>query len=323
MTSIIVLDGQTLNPGDLSWKGLEKLGKCEIFPDSTALEVQQRVGNQTAILINKAPVSGEVIRANTDLKYIGVLATGYNTVDLEAASECGIPVCNVPSYGTFSVAQHTIGMLLSLTNGAHLHSEDTRSGGWEARNKWCYTLYPLVELLNKTMGIVGLGRIGQKTAEIAQALGMKVIAHNRTTKNIKDIDEVSIERLFAESDVVSLHCPLTADNQRFVNKSILDLMKPTAYLLNTSRGGLIHEEDLAEALHQGKLAGAGLDVLSSEPPKGGNPLLSAPNAIITPHNAWLSQGARQRLLDTAVSNLAAFLAGKPQNVVNPDFRKSF
>lgn len=315
--NICVLDGFTLNPGDLSWAELQQLGPCEVFDRTPPAETISRAANAEIVLTNKAQLGREIIGALPRLKYIGVLATGTNAVDLVAAREKNIPVTNVPAYSTRSVAQATIALLLELTNRAGHHAQRVRDGAWTTATDWCFWDSPLIELAGLTLGIVGYGRIGAAVAETAHAFGMKVIAHNSSPKPAPAfVKLVDLETLFRDSDVVSLHCPLTAQNQKLVNAERLAWMKPTAFLLNTSRGPLVDEAALAAALNSGRIAGAGLDVLSVEPPPAGNPLLRAKNCLITPHNAWGTRAARGRLMNIAVANLRAFLAGQPQNVVN-------
>jgi glycerate dehydrogenase len=269
------------------------------------------------VLSNKASLSREVLANKPQLKYVGVTATGYNIVDVQAAREFGIMVTNVPNYGTASVAQMVFAHLLNLTQRVADHATAVREGRWASAQDWCFWDYPLLELEGMTMGIVGYGRIGRATASLATAFGMHVLAHNRSPISGPElVHPVSLEALFRESDVVSLHCPLTPETQRLVNRERLALMKPIAILINTSRGALIDEEALAEALNSGRLAGAGLDVLAIEPPRGSNPLHDAKNCYITPHIAWATRSSRQRLLNMAIDNVAAFLRGEPQNVVN-------
>lgn len=315
--SIVVLDGHCLNPGDLSWQGLEGLGKCTVYDRTPPEQVAERIRDADIVLTNKVPVRRELLAGQERLKYIGVTATGYNIIDVDAAREHGIVVTNVPTYGTMSVAQMVFAHLLNLTQRVGDHAEAVREGRWASSPDWCFWDFPLLELGSMTMGIVGYGRIGQATAQLAQAFGMKVIAHNRSaiggSSNVRQVD---LETLFRESDVVSLHCPLTAETTRMVNRERLALMKPTAFLINTSRGALVDEAALADALNSGGLAGAGLDVLDAEPPAAGNPLFTAKNCYITPHIAWATRESRQRLLDLGVENVAEFLAGRPRNVVN-------
>jgi glycerate dehydrogenase len=314
---IVVLDGFTLNPGDLSWNELKSLGECEIHDRSPAPEVVKRAADAEIVLTNKTVLSREQILALPKLKYIGVLATGYNIVDVAAARDRNIPVTNVPTYGTRSVAQHTFALLLELTQHAGHHSQTVRDGRWTKSPDFCYWDYPLVELDGLTIGIVGLGRIGKAVAGLAAAFGMSMVATSSTLRQPPTgIQFVELEALFRQSDVVSLHCPLTAQTRNLVNKTTLALMKPTAFLLNTSRGPLIDEQALAEALNSGQIAGAAVDVLSVEPPPTDNPLLSAKNCIVTPHIAWATRAARSRLMQIAVANIRAFLNGRLVNVVN-------
>jgi len=314
---IVVLDGFTLNPGDLSWKELQSLGDCTVFDRTSSTEVVPRAEGAEIILTNKTVVSREHLSSLPNLKYIGVLATGYNIVDVAAARERNIPVTNVPTYGTRSVAQHTFALLLELTQHTGHHSQTVREGRWSDSPDFCYWDYPLIELEGLTMGVVGFGRIGAAVADLARAFGMKVIASSATTKPARSgVRFTDLESLFREGDVVSLHCPLTPQTKQLVNQARLALMKTTAFLLNTSRGPLIDESALADALNAGRLAGAGLDVLSVEPPVAENPLLKAKNCLITPHIAWATRSARARLLQTAVENVRAFIAGKSVNLVN-------
>ena len=313
---IVVLDGYTLNPGDLSWAELEQLGKCKIYDRTPAEEVVQRCQGARVALTNKTVIDNQIMEQLPQLKYIGVLATGYNVVDTEVARQRGIVVTNVPTYGTDSVAQMVFAHLLNLTQHVSEHAESVRKGEWAESQDFCYWKFPLVELSGLTMGLVGLGRIGAATAKIAQAFGMRVIGHDVAQFDIDGVEQVDVSHLFAESDVVSLHCPLTDDNEGFVNRSLLGSMKEGAFLINTSRGPLIDEAALAEALNAGKLAGAGLDVLSTEPPKPDNPLLTAKNCYITPHIAWATRAARNRLMEIACHNICAFTKGEKVNVIN-------
>jgi glycerate dehydrogenase len=316
---IIVIDGATLNPGDLSWDGLGAFGAYEVYPNSTPAETLVRCQSAEVVITNKAPLDRSILAALPMLKYIGVTATGYNIVDVQAARSHGVIVTNVPTYGTTSVAQMVFAHLLELTQHAGHHSQTVHEGRWVKSDNFCYWDYPLVELAGLTMGIVGCGRIGQATARLADAFGMKVIGHDPTPFNSLQtpIEPVGLDELFSRSDVVSLHCPLTPATAGMVNAPRLALMKPSAFLINTSRGPLVNEQDLADALNQERIAGAGLDVLSVEPPKPDNPLLTAKNCTITPHIAWATRSARGRLLQTTLDNLGAFLAGRPQNVVSP------
>ncbi|TAL03787.1 MAG: D-2-hydroxyacid dehydrogenase, partial [Verrucomicrobia bacterium] len=313
--NIVVLDGYTLNPGDLSWAELESLGPCRIHDRTLPAELLTRAAVAGIVLTNKVVLNRETISALPELRYVGVLATGTNVVDLAAARERKIPVTNIPAYGTRSVAQATFALLLELTNRTGHHAQTVRAGRWTHNADWCYWDAPLVELDGLTLGVVGFGRIGQAVAELARAFGMRVLAHSPTQKpSVPFVTFVPLETLFRTSDVVSLHCPLTPQTEKLVNAERLALMKPTAFLLNTSRGALVDETALASALNEGRLAGAGLDVLTDEPPPATNSLLAARNCVITPHNAWGTRAARERLLRTAVDNVRAFLVGKPQNV---------
>lgn len=317
--NIVILDGYCLNPGDLKWDGLARLGELMVHDRTPADEVLARSMEADLLLTNKTPIVREVIESVSRLKYIGVLATGYNIVDVEAARERGIPVTNVPTYGTDSVAQTVFAHLLNLTQRVEHHGMTVREGRWSRCEDWCYWDHPLVELAGLTMGIVGFGRIGRAISRIALAMGMKVLAYD--VVEFEDAPEgvimIDLDRLFQESDVVSLHCPLTPETERIVNRERLSLMKAGAYLINTSRGTLVDEEALAEALNGNRIAGAGLDVLSREPPPEEHPLFSAKNCFITPHMAWATQAARARLMDRVKENCEAFLGGSPVNVVNP------
>jgi glycerate dehydrogenase len=311
---IAITDGYTLNPGDLSWDQVSAFGELRYFDRTPASEVPDRCANATIILTNKTPVSAETISKSPGLKLIAVTATGYNIVDIDAAKERGVVVSNVPGYGTDSVAQHTFALLLELTNHVGSNSNSVSRGDWSVSKDFCYTVAPLTELAGKTLGIIGFGQIGRKVAEIGKAFGMKVIYSRSNGSN--DPEALPIEKVFSESDFVSLHCPLTKSNQAFVNRSLLHRMKSSAILINTSRGQLINESDLASALDQGIIRGAGLDVLSTEPPSHDNPLIGARNCIVTPHNAWYSFEARQRIMSETALNIEKFLAGKPRNVVS-------
>ena len=314
---IVVLDGYALNPGDLSWEGLSNLGDCQIYDRSKPSEVMERIGKADAIITNKVVIDQRLIDRLPELKYIGVTATGYNVVDVQAASSRNVVVTNIPAYSTDSVAQLVFSHILNVTNRVDLHSQSVKAGDWAANPDFAYWKTPQVELSRKTLGIVGFGRIGQKVAEIAKAFGMKVIFQNRSVKtDFPDgMVQKSLAEVFAGSDFISLNCPLTAENTAFVNRDLIRTMKPTAVLINTGRGPLINEADLAEALNSGQIAAACLDVLSAEPPKPENPLLSARNCYISPHIAWATFEARQRLMNITVSNLKNFLSGKPVNVV--------
>jgi glycerate dehydrogenase len=312
---IIVVDGATLNPGDLSWEPLGAFGSYQVHPHSTPAETLDRCRDAEAVITNKVVFDRAVIAALPRLKYIGVTATGYNIVDVAAAAERGIVVTNVPTYGTASVAQMVFALLLELTQHVGHHAATVRAGRWSQSDNFCYWDYPLIELAGLTMGIVGCGRIGQATARLADAFGMKIIGYDTVPFTSGLIAPVTLDELLARSDVVSVHCPLTPATEGLINAARLSLMKPSAVLINTSRGPLVNERDLADALNASRIAGAGVDVLSTEPPKPDNPLLTAKNCIVTPHIAWATRSARQRLLQTSIDNLAAFIAGKPQNVV--------
>lgn len=315
---IVVLDGYTLNPGDLHWDALQTLAECTIYDRSTPEEVVERAQGHEIVISNKVAITREMIEQLPQLKFIAVTATGYNIIDTAAAREHGIPVSNVPIYGTRSVAQMVFAHVLNLTQRVAEHAAGVRQGRWAASDDFCYWDYPLIELDGLTLGIIGYGRIGQATAELGRALGMRVVANSRTPRpSIAGVDFVDLETLLRTSDVVSLHCPLTPETEGLLNRERLALMKPTAYLINTSRGPLLDEAALTEALNAGQIAGAGLDVLSVEPPPAEHPLYTAQNCYITPHIAWATHAARARLLAYAVENVAAFLQGQPQNVVNP------
>ena len=316
MMKIVVLDGYTLNPGDLSWAELETLGTCSIYDRTPPEQIIERARDADIVLTNKTPLTRQSLAQLPNLQAVGVLATGYNVVDIVAARERGIPVMNIPTYGTRSVAQMTFALLLELVQQVAHHARTVRDGRLASCQDFCYWDMQLVSLEALTMGLIGYGRIGRATAEVARAFGMRVLAHDPMADPAEYPELTSLETLLKTSDVVSLHCPLTAENTGLINAERLDWMKPTAYLINTARGPLIDEPALAAALNDGRLAGAGLDVLSVEPPSPDNPLLTAPNCLITPHIAWATRSARQRLMNTAVDNVRGFLAGNPQNIVN-------
>ncbi|MBU61962.1 MAG: glycerate dehydrogenase [Opitutae bacterium] len=315
---ILVLDGHTLNPGDLSWEGLSKFGELKTYERTPPELVAERSAEAEIIITNKAVVTRETIDFLPALRYIGVTATGVNIVDCEAAAERGIPVTNVPAYGPRSVAQMTFAHILNFTQQTAHHANEVTKGRWANCPDFCFTDFPLVELNGLVLGILGYGDIGKETARIGRAFGMEVIAHSRSlTESIQsEVETVEISELFVRSDVLSLHCPLTPETEKVVNAESLASMKPSAFLINTGRGPLVDEQALANVLNAGKLAGAGLDVLSTEPPPPDNPLIGAKNCIVTPHIAWATLAARKRLLDVTVANLKAFLEGIPKNIVN-------
>lgn len=321
---IVVLDGYTLNPGDISWERFKKLGELVVH-DRTAYDrahddlIVERVKDAEAVILNKTPFPREVIDRLPKLKYIGVLATGYNIVDADYAKTKGVVVTNIPTYGTASVGQMAIALLLEICNHVGAHCESVKRGEWSGNPDWCYWNYPLIELADKTMGIIGYGRIGQSTGRIAQALGMKVYAFD-TYKNPSlecgTMKYVDLDTLLAESDVIALHCPLFDSTKGIINRDTIAKMKDGVLIINNSRGPLIVEQDLADALASGKVGGAGLDVVSTEPIKEDNPLLKARNCILTPHISWAPKESRKRLMDIAADNLAKFITGHPINVVN-------
>jgi glycerate dehydrogenase len=315
---IVVLDGHSLNPGDLSWKGLEELGTVTLHDRTPAALVLERAANAEVVLTNKTPLGGTDLERLPRLRYIGVLATGYNIVDVAVAAKRGIVVTNVPIYGTDSVAQFVFALLLELCHHTQRHNELARSGAWSRYPDWSYYEGPLVELAGRTLGILGFGRIGRQAAVIGSAFGMHVLASDPFRSDpppLRSFRWVDPETLLRESDVISLHAPLTPENVGLINSERLSWMKPTAFLINTSRGGLVVEGDLANALNHGQIAGAAVDVLNQEPPSPDNPLLSAKNCIVTPHIAWATKEARSRLMGTAIENVAAFLRGQPVNVI--------
>ena len=318
---IVVLDGYTENPGDLSWSGLEALGEVTVYDRTSYVDspiIAERIGDAEIVVLNKTPITKATIDACPNIKLITVLATGYNVVDYDYAKEKGIPVCNVPTYGTASVGQYAIALLLEVCHHIGHHSNTVFEGKWQNHIDWCYWDYPLIELADKTAGIIGFGRIGQTTGRIAKALGMNVIAYdlfpNESGKAIAEY--VDLETVLAQSDVLFLHCNLTPENTGLINKENIAKMKDGAILINNSRGQLIDEQDVTDALNSGKLAAAGLDVVYSEPIKADNPLLGAKNCIITPHMSWGAKEARQRIMNITVDNVKAYLDGAPVNVVN-------
>lgn len=318
---IVVLDGYTENPGDLSWAPLEAMGTVAVYDRTATTEsplIAERLQGAEIAVTNKTPISKATMEACPDLKLIAVLATGYNVVDIASAKQRGIPVVNVPAYGTASVSQFSIALLLEICHHIGHHSASVHTGNWANNMDWCYWDYPLIELEGKTMGIIGFGRIGQQEGRIAKALGMNVLAHDLYPNDAgRQLAEyVPLDELLNRADVVSLHCNLTPENTGLINAANIAKMKDGAILLNNSRGQLLNEQDVADALRSGKLAAAGLDVVSTEPILADNPLLDAPNCIITPHISWAAKESRQRILDTTAANIQAFLCGQPQNVVN-------
>jgi Lactate dehydrogenase and related dehydrogenases len=316
---IVILDGHTENPGDLSWEGFEKLGQVTVYDRTPADEIVERIGDAEIVITNKTPISAETLQACRGIKYVGVLATGYNVVDVTAAREKRIVVSNIPTYGTAAVAQFAIALLLEVCHHIGEHSAAVLRGDWTSSQDWCFWNYPLIELAGKTMGIIGFGKIGQATAKIAQALGMKVVAYDEYRNPALESETcqyVTLDELLAQSDTISLHCPLFSSTQGIINKDSIAKMKDGVIIVNNSRGPLIVEQDLADALNSGKVAGAGCDVVSTEPIQADNPLLKAKNAILTPHISWAPKESRQRLMDIAVQDLEAFLDGNPINVVN-------
>jgi glycerate dehydrogenase len=316
---IIVLDGHTLNPGDLSWDGLEKLGKVTVYDRTTKADVIQRIGDAEIVFTNKTAITKEILTVCQQIKYIGVLATGYNVVDVVAAAERGITVTNIPTYGTDAVSQFAIALLMELCHRIGDHSRSVFSGDWANNPDWCYWNYPLIELSGKTMGIIGFGKIGQRTGHIAQALGMKVLAsdiNKYPELESETCQYVTQDELFAAADVIILHCPLFDETRGIINAKNIAKMKNGVLIINNSRGQLIVEDDLRDALNSGKVGGAAVDVVSTEPIKLTNPLLKAKNIIITPHISWAPRESRQRLMDIAVDNLACYLKGNKRNVVS-------
>lgn len=315
---IVVLDGHTVNPGDLSWDALREMGEVEVYPRTAANEILERVKGADIVLTNKVPLNAETLSKLPELKMIGVLATGFNTIDIEAAREQGIVVCNVPAYSTDSVAQMVFAHILNITNRVDSFARQNREGRWSEGPDFCYWDTPLCELAGKTLGIVGLGSIGCKVARIARDFGMDVFAY--TSKNSADLPEgiqkTTMEGLLSTSDILTLHCPLTPETRKLINEDSLRRMKKGAILINTGRGPLVDEQAVADALASGRLGAYGADVMCSEPPAADNPLLSQPHAYLTPHVAWATREARSRLMEIAVANVKAFEAGIPQNVVN-------
>lgn len=316
---IVVLDGYTLNPGDLSWGAFEKYGNFTVYDRTEDREIIDRIGDAEIVYTNKTPLTKETLSACKNLRFIGVLATGVNVVDVKAAMDLGIPVCNVPTYGTDAVAQYVFALLLAICHRVENHAQTVIDGEWAANKDFCYWRSPLIELAGKTMGIIGTGRIGKRTADIAMAFGMNVIAYARTPNRAYESERFSygeLDEVYAKADVISLHLPLVEETREIINRSSIEKMKEGIIIINTARGALINEDDLAHALKSGKVKAAGLDVVSVEPINSENPLLSAPNVLITPHIAWAPKEARERLMAIAVENLKCFLDGSSQNVVN-------
>lgn len=321
MLEIVVLDGYTENPGDLSWDGMRALGNLRVYDRTSYVEsplIAERIGNAGVVVVNKTPISRATLDACPSVRLVAVLATGYNVVDCAACREKGIPVVNVPSYGTASVSQYSIALLLEICHHIGHHNEQVHQGKWASNADWCFWDHPLIELEGKTMGIIGFGRIGRAEGRIAKALGMEVLAHDiHPTEEGRQIAAyVGLDELYARADVVTLHCNLTPENARMINKASIAKMKDGVILINNARGQLIAEQDVADALDSGKIAAAGLDVVDTEPIREDNPLLKARNCIITPHISWAPKESRQRIMDCAVSNIKAFLEGRPENVVN-------
>ncbi len=318
---IVVLDGYTENPGDLSWEGFESLGSLTVYDRTPSTggngEILRRSAGAQILITNKTPLSGETIRAlSGSLKYIGVLATGYNVVDVAVAEEKGIPVCNIPTYGTAAVAQFTMALLLEMCHHVGAHSQRVHEGAWSACPDFCFWDHPLIELAGKTMGLIGYGRIGKRVGALARAFGMRVLFYDTFAEADENAEKATLDELYAQSDVLSLHCPLFPENTGMIDDRALRKMKPGVMIINTARGPLIREEDLARALTEGRVAAAALDVLTREPPREDDPLLHAPHCLITPHIAWAPRESRQRLMDIAVENVRAFLSGHPQNQVH-------
>ncbi|MBS6180000.1 D-2-hydroxyacid dehydrogenase [[Clostridium] innocuum] len=310
---IVVLDGYTENPGDLDWNGFAEMGEVTVYDRSEEAQVAERIQDADAVIVNKVRMTRELMEAHPKLRYIGVLATGYDVVDIEAARDLHIAVTNVPGYGTDTVAQYAIALLLEVTSRIGHHAARVKEGEWARNADWCFWEYPLLELSGRTMGIIGYGRIGRRVGEIARALGMKILFHDAYAQEDGSGEKVSLVELLQRSDVVSLHCPLTKENDSLINKKTLAMMKSHAILINNARGKLINEHDLAQALQDGTIYAAALDVVREEPIRSDNPLLKCDNCLITPHISWASKEARSRIMDTAAENLAEFLRGNMQN----------
>jgi glycerate dehydrogenase len=313
---IVVTDGHTLNPGDLDWEKITAFGDLVVYDRTPKDQIIERCREAVIVLSNKTAFDRNTLNELNSLKMINVMATGFNVIDTVAAREKNIIVCNVPGYGTASVAQHTIALILELTNRVGLHTDSVKAGDWVTSADWAYSRTSLIELAGKTLGIVGLGNIGRQTARIAETLGMNILYHTPQKKQYVFYEYCGIDELFTRSDFISLHCPLNSANAGFVNAPLIKRMKPSAFLINTARGQLINEQELADALNEEKISGAALDVLSSEPPSKKNPLLSARNCLITPHNAWMTKEARQRIMNITATNIKSFLNNHPAHVVN-------
>lgn len=316
---IVILDGYTINPGDLSWSRLGQYGELTVYEGTPAELIASRIGDAEVVMTSKCVLTAEVLSQCPNLAWIGILATGINMVDLEYAASRGIPVANIPAYSTDSVAQFTFSLLLEICNRVGVHDRAVHSGQWQSSKDFCFRLTPQMELAGKTIGVIGFGNIGKRVAKMAEAFGMKVLiasSYPDPAFATENISFASLEKLLSSSDVISLHCPLTENNRGMINRETISKMKDGAILLNTSRGPLINEEDLASALKSGKVFAAGLDVLSVEPPRDGNPLIGLPNCVITPHIAWITKESRVRLIDTAVANLESYLSGENANCVN-------
>ena len=319
---IVILDGNTCNPGDLSWEGFERYGEVTVYSvtdSANPQEVIDRIGDAEIVINNKTLMGKDVLQACPDVKYIGMLSTGYNAVDYEEAGRLGIPVSNIPGYGTMTVAQHAMALLLEVANGVGHHSAEVKKGRWESCSDFCFWDHPLIELDGKTLGIIGYGRIGQAFGRMAEAMGMKLIVNSRNPKpewNTETCRYGTLEEIYAEADVISLHCPLHGGNKEMINRETIAKMKDGVILINSARGGLVAEQDLADALASGKVYAAAVDALQSEPVEPDNPLVAAKNCIVTPHNAWAAKESRARIIAMAEENLAAFLRGETKNVVN-------
>jgi len=315
---IIVLDGYTLNPGDITWEGLQMMGDLTVYERTPQEKIVERIGDAEVVYTNKTPITKETLEACKGIKYIGVLATGYDVVDVKTAVERGVCVSNIPTYGTDAVSQFAIGLLLEMCHHIGEHSSSIKKGEWENNPDWCYWNYPLIELAGKTMGVIGFGRIGRGTGKIAQALGMRVLAYDTIKTESLESETcryAGLDEILSTSDVIVLHCPLHESTAGIINKHNISKMKDGVMIVNNARGALVVEKDLADALNSGKVAGAAVDVVSSEPIKANNPLLTATNCIITPHISWASKESRQRLMDIAVGNLKSWTEGNPMNLV--------